>query len=363
MRKTEKDGSNMKTETWVRLAAIGICTVCAAVGGYVLIRYFSTILLPFAVAALIASVLRPAAAHLRRRTRLPEKLGGTLLILSAVSVLALGIITLGDFLYEGAKDTIASLMETLDDAENPLRRIASLADSWGGMPLSDKEELRTLSEMISEALRETVSTASAALTGFATSLIMGLPKGILSVVVGVIALFYLFFDASGVISQTRFFLSEKSLTRLKAGLIRVREAVGRCMRAYLLLTLLTFSELLAGMLLLNVRRPVLIAFVIALVDLMPVLGAGTVLIPWSILAFASGDMFRGIGLLILFIAMYGVRQFAEPRIVGDTIGVHPFFMLLAAYVGFRLFGLGGVLLVPILLYVARAAITEMAREL
>lgn len=363
MRKTEKDDSNMKTETWVRLAAIGICTVCASVGGYVLIRYFAAILLPFAIAALIASVLRPAAAHLRRRTHLPEKLGGTLLILSAVAVLSFGIFTLGEFLYEGAKDTIASLMETLDDAENPLRRIASLADSWGGMPLSDKEELRTLSEMLSEALRETVSTASAALTGFATSLIMGLPKGILSVAVGVIALFYLFFDASGVISQMRFFLSENSLTRLKAGMMRVREAVGRCMRAYVLLTLLTFSELLAGMLLLNVRRPVLIAFVIALVDLLPVLGAGTVLIPWSILSFIGGDMFRGVGLLILFIAMYGVRQFAEPRIVGETIGVHPFFMLLAAFVGFRLFGIAGVVLIPILLYVGKAAVTEIAREL
>ena len=353
----------MKTETWVRLAAIGICTVCAAAVGYVLIRYFSGILLPFAVAALIASVLRPAASRLRQRTKLPEKLGGTLLILSAVGILSFGIFTLGEFLYEGAKDTIASLMETLDDEGNPLRRIASLADSWGGISLSDKEELRTLSEMLSEALRETVTTASAALTGFATSLIVGLPKVLLSVLVGVIALFYLFFDASGVLSQMRFFLSENSLARLKTGMIRIREAVGRCMRAYLLLTLLTFSELLAGMLILNVGRPVLAAFVVALVDLLPVLGVGTVLIPWSILAFIGGDMFRGVGLLILFIAMYAVRQFAEPRIVGDTIGVHPFFMLIAVFAGFRLFGLGGVLLVPILLYVAKAAITEMAREM
>ena len=54
-RTRERDGANMKTETWVRLAAIGICAVCAGVGGYVLIRYFSGILLPFAAAALVAS--------------------------------------------------------------------------------------------------------------------------------------------------------------------------------------------------------------------------------------------------------------------------------------------------------------------
>ena len=77
----------------------------------------------------------------------------------------------------------------------------------------------------------------------------------------------------------------------------------------------------------------------------------------------AGDMFRGIGLLILFGAMYAVRQFAEPRIVGETIGVHPFFMLIAVFAGFRLFGLGGVLLIPILLYVAKAAVDEMVRDL
>ncbi|MBQ1976166.1 MAG: AI-2E family transporter, partial [Clostridia bacterium] len=218
-------------------------------------------------------------------------------------------------------------------------------------------------DMLSDMLREATATASSALTGLATSLLVGLPKVLFSVLVGVIALFYLFFDASGVLSQMRFFLSEDSLTRLRVGMMRIREAVGRCMRAYLLLTFLTFSELLAGMLILNVSRPVLVSFVIALVDLLPVLGVGTVLIPWSIFAFIGGDMFRGIGLLILFGAMYAIRQFAEPRIVGDTIGVHPFFMLIAVFAGFRLFGLGGVLLVPILLYVAKAAITEMAREL
>ena len=353
----------MKTETWVRLAAIGICIVCAAAGGYFLIRYFSGILLPFAVAAMIASILKPAASRLRERTRLPEKMGGTLLILSAVAILSFGIFTLGEFLYDGAREGIASLMATLDDEGNPLRRIASLADGRGGSSLAGKEELRALSDMLSDMLRQTMSSASASLTGFATSLIMGLPKVLLSVLVGVIALFYLFFDGAGIVSQMRFFLSENSISRLRVGMMRVREAVGRCVRAYLLLTFLTFSELLAGMLILNVGSPVMVAFVIALVDLLPVLGVGTVLIPWSILAFITGDMFRGIGLLVLFAAMYAVRQFAEPRIVGETIGVHPFFMLIAVFAGFRLFGIAGVLLVPILLYVAKAAVDEMVREL
>ena len=74
----------MKTETWVRLAAIGVCAVTAGMIGYVVLRYLAGILLPFFAAAVIASVLRPAASRLHAHTRIPEKAGGTVLILAAV---------------------------------------------------------------------------------------------------------------------------------------------------------------------------------------------------------------------------------------------------------------------------------------
>lgn len=343
----------MKTETWVRLAAIGICTAFAAAAVYVVIRSFLGILLPFALAALVASLLRPAASFLHRRFRLPEKIGGTVLILGAVTVLSWGIVALGRWLYESARELIAALPAMLNDADNPLRRFTDLIEKIGGTK-ENAGDLEALYGMLSGMVEEAISAASAALTSGATAVIMRLPHVILSVVVGVIALFYLFFDRSAIRRQLRFFLSEQTLVKFGGFFSRMRAAIGGYARAYLVLLFLTYAELLAGFLLLDVDRPAVIAAIVAVVDFLPVFGVGTVLLPWSIFAFLGGDMFRGVGLLILFGVMYIVRQFVEPRLLGSTIGIHPLFTLFAFFAGLSLFGVWGLIIAPILLYGAKA---------
>lgn len=347
----------MKTETWVRLASIGICTVTGGAAAYVLLRYFSGILLPFAAAALVAAALRPAAERLRARTRIPEKAGGALLIAGAAALLSLGLFAIGEYAYDGARSMIASMLDGLQDGTGPLAGLSALS---GRLRRSIPAQHGSLYSMLSDMLREAAQTASAALTGAAASAIARLPRALLSLAVFVIALFYLYFDRGALTGQLRFFCSEKTVTRLRSLFARVREALGSCIRSYLLLSFLVFAELLAGFLLLNIENAPLAALLTALVDLLPVFGVGTVLIPWSILAFLSGDVFRGTGLLILFGVMYAVRQFAEPRIVGGTIGVHPLWALLAVFAGFRLFGVGGMLLAPALLYIGKAALAELA---
>jgi len=100
----------------------------------------------------------------------------------------------------------------------------------------------------------------------------------------------------------------------------------------------------------------------AAVDLLPVFGVGTVLLPWSLFSFVGGDVYRGVGLLVLFFVMYVVRQFAEPRILGSTIGVHPLFTLFAVFAGFSLFGIWGMVLFPLLLYGVKALLSGVTEE-
>ncbi|MBE6561495.1 MAG: AI-2E family transporter [Ruminococcaceae bacterium] len=348
----------MKTETWVRLAAIGVCTVTAGVIGYVLARYFAGILLPFLGAALIASVLRPAAARLRAHTRIPEKLGGTILIISAAVILSVGVFALGEYVYESALELVAVMMRELEEESGPLHGLATLSGRLRTVFPAEEERFASLYGMASEMLREGVSAASSALTGAAASVIVGLPRVLLSAAVGVIALFYLFFDAAALREQMRFFLSDRNVERISGFFIRIREALGGCLRAYALLLFLTFSELLAGFLLMDVENALPAALLTALVDILPVFGVGTVLVPWSILAFLSGNMFRGTGMLILFGVMTVVRQFAEPRIVGGSLGIHPLITLLAVFAGYRLCGIAGMLAAPILLYALKAALPD-----
>ncbi len=118
-------------------------------------------------------------------------------------------------------------------------------------------------------------------------------------------------------------------------------------KAYLLLFLLSFSQLFLGLVLLRIRGAFSIAFTIALIDLLPVLGCGTVLIPWALISLLSGNISLGIWLLVLYLATLITRQFAEPKILGSSIGLHPLISLLLVIIGLRFFGLFGMILFPL----------------
>ena len=121
---------------------------------------------------------------------------------------------------------------------------------------------------------------------------------------------------------------------------------------------MTFIEIYIGLLLLRIPYPLLISLAVATVDILPVFGAGAVLIPWIGISFSLGSVRVGIGLLILYGVITVVRQIAEPYIVGQRIGIHPFISLTAMFTGFMLFGALGGLLMPFLL----AMIVDMRRN-
>jgi sporulation integral membrane protein YtvI len=117
-------------------------------------------------------------------------------------------------------------------------------------------------------------------------------------------------------------------------------------RAYAILIALTFTELFIGLSLLGVPYVFGLSFLIALIDILPVLGVGTVLLPWALLALLWGNTRMGFGLLVLYAVISIVRQILEPRVIGTQVGLHPLIALFSLYVGARLFGAAGLFLLP-----------------
>ena len=90
------------------------------------------------------------------------------------------------------------------------------------------------------------------------------------------------------------------------------------------------------------------AFYIAFVDLLPVFGCGTVLIPWALFSFFLSETGLAIGLLVLYVIIFAIRQILEPKIVGESIGIHPVFSLILVIGGLYLFGFSGMILLPLI---------------
>ena len=129
----------------------------------------------------------------------------------------------------------------------------------------------------------------------------------------------------------------------------LKGSFGGWLRAQLILMLMTFFELLIGFLLLHVRGAPVIAAVTALVDALPVFGTGTVLVPWAAYCLLSGAAARGVGLLICWGVTNLVRSCAQAKLLGDQIGLDPLASLTAIYIGWRVKGVIGMLLFPLIL--------------
>ena len=109
----------------------------------------------------------------------------------------------------------------------------------------------------------------------------------------------------------------------------------------------------------NIVYPLLIALLIAFADALPIVGSGTVLIPWSIICAINGDIRLAIALIGLFAVVSIIRQFMEPKVVSNKIGIHPIFTLIAMYTGFRIIGFFGVLIGPIILIILKPIFETM----
>lgn len=124
--------------------------------------------------------------------------------------------------------------------------------------------------------------------------------------------------------------------------------MGKCIISYCLIFGITFAELVAGLFLLGIKNAFAIAFIIAVLDILPVLGTGTVLIPWAVLAFASGRISTGVGVFALYLVITVVRNLIEPKLVGKQMGLSPVIMLPCMLIGLKFFGIIGLFVVPLL---------------
>lgn len=144
----------------------------------------------------------------------------------------------------------------------------------------------------------------------------------------------------------------KDLTRAKQ-LLKLN--LGKMAKAYALIMLVTFTEVFIGLSIFKMlglfqsNYIALIAVVTSIVDIIPVLGTGTIVLPWAAYSLIIGDYGMAIALLILYAAVTVIRQIVEPKLVAGQLGLPPFVTLIAMYLGLKIFGVLGVFALPIII--------------
>lgn len=349
---------------WERAASIAICAGAAALAVRLFFRYLVGALLPFLLAYLLSCLLRPLVDRMTahgRRGRRP---------LSALLVL----LVTGGAVYL----TVAGVRRALTELEQLLPRLGETMEQGNGDFSTVLDYIWSLSEhlpflrrfeqtpgfsrfclWLDEAVRNMVGRLFEQLSGVlsagAVALVSGLPTLLLFLTVFLMSCYY-FTAEPGVLTEQ---LTSRLPPPWQTRLTRFRRGAGHSLRRYfracLLMALVTFSEMLIGLSVLQMPYPFLLALLIAAVDFLPVLGTGTVLIPWGVVELLLGHTFSGLGLLLLYAASAVLRELIEPHLVGRSLGLHPLLSLLSVYAGFRLFGVPGMIIAPILVAVVGGA--------
>jgi len=135
----------------------------------------------------------------------------------------------------------------------------------------------------------------------------------------------------------------------------LRKSIFGFLRSQLILSALTYVITLSGFLLLGIKYPMAIALLVCIVDIMPILGTGSVLVPWASYLILTGDWYTGIGLIVLFLFITVFRRVIEPKVLGDSIGISALAALISLYVGLKLAGVVGVFLGPLVVIIFMAA--------
>lgn len=173
-----------------------------------------------------------------------------------------------------------------------------------------------------------------------------------------IALYFMCVDKVYMIDEVEHHLPTKWVKKLGTHIREIIGSVGNYLKAEFILVLVSFVISLIGFYILNIigmniKYPLLIALGIAFVDALPILGSGTVMLPWAVICAADGNLQLAISILALWVIMSIVRQFLEPKLVSNKIGIHPIFTLMAMYTGFKFVGVWGMVLGPIILIVLK----------
>ena len=176
----------------------------------------------------------------------------------------------------------------------------------------------------------------------------GIPGGALLIGTAVISSFMISAQLPSLKKRFQGKLQKQWLQKWGHTLLRVKEAVVGWLKAQVKLSGITLLIVGAGLLILRVSNPLFWAVVTALVDAVPMLGTGVVLIPWCLWSFLQGDSIRALGLLGLYVTAMLTRSALEPKLVGRQLGINPLLTLLALYAGYQIWGVAGMIFAPIL---------------
>ncbi|MDE6530811.1 MAG: sporulation integral membrane protein YtvI [Lachnospiraceae bacterium] len=306
--------------------------------------------MPFVVGFLFSLLVNPIVRFLDRRIRINRKFGSVLMIALAIGIVALLAYGLALALRTGLRDFMDYLPTMSGNAEQEVKNaIEQLQNLINDLPLISGVDLSNLTNDIlafmGGLLTRTENGDTVSMIG---DVAKSIPNMIISIIVGFLATYFFIADREKLAEKLDKIMpasfKEKTLRLYRQTL----GAVGGYFKAQFKIMIVIYVVLVIGLIIFQVKYAWLIGFGIALLDVLPVFGTGTVLLPWAVIKLFSGSYQIAVGMIALYALTFLIHQLLQPKMVGDSLGMDPFAALFFMYVGYRVSSVFGMIVaIPI----------------
>ena len=309
--------------------------------------------MPFLIAFILSLLIEPAIRFLMKKTKLTRRTSSIIIFILSITIILGSLIWIITTLFSESSNLLQSLNEYFDKTYIIFQNIISNLN-FDKIHLSD-EILNVIGNSTGDLLNTVSNWIRNALINV-ISILTSLPSIIICIGITLIALYFICVDKIYILDQIEHHLPKIWVKKIDRHMKDLITSLGGYLKAEATLVLVSFIISLIGLYTLsfigfNIEYPLLMALLIGFVDALPILGSGTVMVPWAVICGINGDMNLGIAILLLLVLMSVVRQILEPKLVSKNIGVHPIFTLIAMYTGFKFIGVIGLLIGPIVLII------------
>lgn len=346
-----------RAQLWLRLGLRGVL----ALGGAALVVWVGlpllSLLMPFVLALVFAWLLNPAVRWLQRKSGISRKAISMVLVILVFALLAGVLLGLGWMAVEQVRSLFDNRQSLLDELLEGLARVVNSVQGWlSGLGGFVPQDVLTTGEDLMAAAMEWIrgldfSGWLAQMAGQAPSMAANVSNFAVALVVFVMAGYFI----TGDYPRLRFELTDRVPMVARDFCRSVKDifmsAFGGYIKSQLILSLGVFLILSVGFLVMGQPYGLLLAFGLSVLDFIPIIGAGTVMVPWAVIDMVLAQYGEAAALMAVWGVIVLFRRFAEPKILGDQTGLSPILSLVGIYVGMKLGGVLGMVVGPLLLLV------------
>ena len=317
---------------------------------FIALKYTFAWCLPFIIGLIIATILRRPSEFIARKTKIPRKLVSYAVLILFYAIIVVILWLVGAKLISMFRGTITSLPDLYDSSIAPSldqlnNFITDIAENFSPT-IRETNPNGVLGGLVNDLSGQIVPLRDWGI-GKAVDIGMAVPNFLLGFLFTILSSAFF----AGDYKKITMFVSAQLSPKARNIVFEIKGylfgTLGKYLKSYFIIMCITFAELSIGFTLIGIKGSILIAFLVAVCDILPVLGTGTIVIPWAAVALITGNFLLAGELIVIYIIVTIVRNIIEPKIVGQQLGLHPIVTLFCIFIGLRLMGVIGMFAVPI----------------